>query len=126
MIVIHSGFDLPVRRSTQPAALGHTSGAERYRAVSSAERGGQNLSESRSRSVAIIIFAIMTITYTAHELTFRIRAGSGGPRLRPRDFQLAGSRARSSSDRALLLDLRPSKVSFPKSSVNFTGKPSKL
>ena len=36
----------------------------------------------------IIIFAITAITYI-HELAFGIRARSGGPRLRPRDFQLA-------------------------------------
>ena len=52
----------------RPAALGHMSGVERHRAVSSAERGGQNLSESRSRSVAIIIFAITTITYIRTDL----------------------------------------------------------
>ena len=57
-----------LRPQPQPAALGHTSGAERYRAVSSAERGGQNLSESRSRSAAIIIFAITTITYIRTDL----------------------------------------------------------
>ena len=34
-----------------------------------------------------------------HELAFGVRAGSGGPRLRPRDFQLAGSRARSGAPR---------------------------
>ena len=48
-----------------------------------------------------------------YELTFGVRAGSGGPRLRPHDFHLAGSRARSGAPRALLPDLRPSKVSFP-------------
>ena len=57
-----------IRPQPQSAALGHTSGAERYRAVSSAERGSQHLSESRSRSVAIIIFAITTITYTRTDL----------------------------------------------------------
>ena len=49
-----------------------------------------------------------------HELTFGVRAGSGGPRLRPRDFQLAGSPRRHFGMRASQLDLRPSKVSFPK------------
>ena len=48
-----------------------------------------------------------------YELTFGVRAGSGGPRLRPHDFPQAGSRARTWAYRALQLDLRTSKVSFP-------------
>ena len=50
--------------------------------------GRSNLSESRSRSVAIIFFAITTIAYTRTDL--RGPRGERGPRLRPRDFQLAG------------------------------------
>ena len=53
-----------------------------------------------------------------NELTFGVRAGSGVPRLRPRDFQLAGSRARSGAPRALSFEQSISKVSFPKSSFN--------
>ena len=57
----------------------------------------------------------------AHELRRKVHlngkrggfVGSGGPRLRPRDFQLAGSRARSGAPQDLLLVLRSwRKVSF--------------
>ena len=57
-----------------------------------------------------------------YELTFGVRAGSGGPRLRPRDFQLAGSPRRHFGMRASQLDLRVSKVSFPKSSFNSSNR----
>ena len=48
-----------------------------------------------------------------YELTFGVRAGSGGPRLRPHDFPQADSRARTWGIGALSFDLRTSKCSFP-------------
>ena len=46
---LRHSIPVSLRPQPQPAALGYTSGVERHRAASSAERGGQNLSESRSR-----------------------------------------------------------------------------
>ena len=84
---------------------------------SSAERGGQNLSKSRSRSVAITVFAITTITYTRTELR--------DPRWE-RGASAEAARLSAGGQKSLVIGHRGSqfrakdipKFSFPKSSFN--------